>query len=143
MRNLDYVYSSTILTAEAIKKKEWQFLGYGSGTHHGLWDVELLANHPSIIIRHATALLDYWSAKHAEFQGLTNSDWIRERALNPGMRGLTREEVLNEVRITRAELVPKLPGLRELVRQREREEAEIGKSGKQAPFLPEDGSCPF
>lgn len=115
----DFAYSSLILTSEAIKKKEWKFLGYGSGIHHALWDIEILVNHPSTIMRRANAILGFWDCKDAQMQGLTNSEWLRQRALHPEQRGLSREDALREVRITKADLSLYLPELREKARRRE------------------------
>jgi hypothetical protein len=88
----DFIYTSIVLTAEAIKHKEWEMLEYCSGDERPGVMAQFLMAHPDSKARHDDELLLFYDCKDASLKDLNNSEWLRQRLLEPGRRGLTPEQ---------------------------------------------------
>jgi len=96
--NMQHTYSSIVLTAEAIRTESWGFLEFCSGGLRGFKEVEFFVKHPDSRAVYLRELGNFWSARHAMLNGVTNSEFLRHSLLNPATPDyeFDRAELLKE-----------------------------------------------
>jgi hypothetical protein len=113
-----------ILTAEAIKHKEWEMLAWAGGDERLGIVAQFLMRHPSSKRRHDNALLQFYDCLDAYLNGMINTEWLIQRFLEPWRRGFSRERAKIEYRIL-CEESPEL--IRVVNERREYERRNLGE----------------
>ncbi len=132
----DSIYTSIILTAEAIKHKEWEMVSYASGDERDGILAQFLMAHPDSKIRHDNQLIQFWDSKNALDNGLTNSQWLANRGIEQWRRGLTCEQSKKEFEL----ICGAAPAQIRSMNQRRKRDAEsmneikFKKNSKEIPF---------
>lgn len=124
-------FTSMVLTAEAIKKRNWEVLKYCSGDERPGVVADFLVRNPDSNRRHKDAILYFRSVYDALKRGLTNADWLRERAFL--FRPLSDEAAREEYRLV-VEEVPALIEQRDKRREYERKSLGASKKSEDVPF---------
>ncbi|GEM_PF-5425811 len=124
-------FTSMVLTAEAIRKGEWEVLEYCSGEERPGVVADFLVRNPDSNRRHKDAIIYFRSAYDALKRGLTNIEWLRERCFT--FRPLDDEAAGEEYRIV-CEEAPALIKRRDERRAYERRAIRERDSKGELPF---------
>jgi hypothetical protein len=92
----DFLWGSIVLTAEAIKHEDWEMLEYCSGDERPGILAKFLVDHPESKARHDNSVMQFYDCKDACMRELSNSEWLRERALESWRKGLSPEQAKKE-----------------------------------------------
>lgn len=80
-RTQGQVYSSIVLTAEAIKHRAWEVIGYSDYETYRWMLFNFLLKHPSTVRRHAAGVMNWWHSKKAAESGMNVREWLADRAM--------------------------------------------------------------